>query len=69
MANSTIGNDNKLGSYSGGNILIDDVDYTNNSYHLENNVIETQIMTEETIDGFFDSEYVNNLYNKYYVNE
>lgn len=69
MANSTIGNDNKLGSYSGGNILIDDVDYTNNSYHLENNVVETEIMTEKTIDGFFDSEYVNNLYNKYYVNE
>lgn len=68
MVNATVGNDYELGSYSGGNVLIDDVDYTNNNYHLENSIVNTESMTEESIEDFFDSEYINDLYNDYYTN-
>lgn len=69
LVNATIGNNYELGSYGNGNILIDDVDYSNNNYSLENGVIETDLMTEESILEFFDSEYINDIYNDYYVND
>ncbi len=63
--NPTVGNDHTIGSYSGGDVIINGEDYANKTFEINDKVlVESIVLTPQDVSNFFTSEFINDILNK-----
>lgn len=64
MISQTMGNQNTVGDYYNANLTIDNVVYENEAYAKIDSEVETFEMFDTQLDGYFDSEFLNEIINR-----